>query len=100
MKWHVKAAAFKLLSALPGGTELYRFSQERLTRSPTPTPERVRQKIEVGLQYFNWLGQHEQTNQLLSGVHLDFGAGWHPTIPLLYYALGVNRQLLFDIAPC
>jgi SAM-dependent methyltransferase len=49
--------------------------------------------------YFDWLTKHGMASQLTEGVHLDFGTGWHPTIPLLYYALGVNRQHLFDVAP-
>lgn len=36
---------------------------------------------------------------MLKGVHLDFGAGWHPTIPLFLYSMGVDRQHLFDVVP-
>jgi SAM-dependent methyltransferase len=97
MNWHAKAAAFRILSALPGGAALYRSIQERITKSLVPTRERVSQKIDVGLKYFNWLADHELRERLIAGVHLDFGAGWHPTIPLLYYGRGVNRQHLLDV---
>src|SRR5439155_1174811 len=30
---------------------------------------------------------------------LDLGAGWHPCIPLLWYAFGNNRQTLVDVFP-
>jgi SAM-dependent methyltransferase len=99
MKWLVKVAAFKILSALPGGVYLYRFSQEHFTKSLAPTRERVDQKMEVGLRYFEWLAAHAKEDQLLKGFHLDFGAGWHPSIPLLYFAMGTGRQYLFDVAP-
>ncbi len=99
MKWLVKVAAFKLLSALPGGTSLYRFSQEQCTKSLVPNRERVHQKMEVGLRYFEWLSKHGKEGQLLEGSHLDFGAGWHPSIPLLYYSMGSSQQYLFDLAP-
>lgn len=99
MKWLFKAAAFKLLSALPGGASLYRLGQERFTKSLVPTRERVDQKMEVGLRYFEWLTEHAKARQLLEGSHLDFGAGWHPSIPLLYYAMGSSKQYLFDLAP-
>jgi SAM-dependent methyltransferase len=99
MKWLLKVAAYRTLSALPGGVAMYRFSQEKLTRSLTPTRGRVEQKIEVGLQYMDWLERNGRKEQLLGGTHLDFGAGWHPTIPLLYYSMGVNRQYLFDVVP-
>ena len=99
MNWLVKVAAFKLLSAVPGGKALYRFSQERITHSLVPAPARVDQKIQVGLRYWNWLAANSCTEKLIQGVHLDLGAGWHPTIPLLYYCLGVSRQQLFDTSP-
>ena len=97
MNWLAKAAAYRILSALPGGAALYRYSQERITKSLVPTSERVGQKIDVGLKYLDWLTNHGLRERLMAGVHLDFGAGWHPTIPLLYYCLGVNRQHLFDV---
>ena len=98
MNWLAKAAAYKILSALPGGAALYRYSQERITKSLAPTGDRVRQKIQVGLEYFNWLSNKGMVGRLVEGVHLDFGAGWHPTIPLLYYCLGTKRQHLLDVA--
>lgn len=98
MNWLAKAAAYKTLSALPGGAALYRFIQDRVTQSLVPTRERVSQKIDVGLLYFDWLVKNGLRGRLVEGVHLDFGAGWHPTIPLLYYCLGTNRQHLLDVA--
>jgi hypothetical protein len=78
---------------------LYRFGQQKLTRSLLPTRARVAQKIDVAFQYWDWLEKHGASRSLLEGTHLDFGAGWHPTIPLLFYALGVERQFLFDATP-
>lgn len=98
MNWLAKAATYKMLSALPGGAALYQYAREQITRSLVPTKDRVSQKIDVGLMYFDWLTNHGMGARLVEGVHLDFGAGWHPTIPLLYYSLGVNRQHLFDVA--
>lgn len=98
MNWLVKVAAFKLLSTLPCGPAFYRYGQEHLTNSLTPTPERVGQKIDCGLQYWDWLAARQQ-KQEQPCVHLDFGSGWHPTVPLLFYSLGVERQHLVDVAP-
>jgi SAM-dependent methyltransferase len=97
MRWLAKIAAFRVLSAIPGGARLYRLVQERVTRSLTTTRERVNLKIEVGLRYWKWLQAHATLP--IGGAHLDFGAGWHPSIPLLYHALGVERQWLFDLNP-
>ena len=97
MNWVAKVAAYKILSALPGGGTLYRYCQERVTQSLVPTSDRVRQKIAMALRYFDWLANNGMRGRLIDGVHLDFGAGWHPTIPLLYYCLGTARQHLFDV---
>ena len=97
MNWAAKVAAYKLLSVLPGGGTLYRFCQERVTHSLAPTRDRVGQKIGTALKYYAWLVDNGLRGRLIDGVHLDFGAGWHPTIPLLYYCLGTSRQHLFDV---
>jgi len=99
MHWLAKATSLKTLSAVPGGQWLYRLGQEKLTRSLEATRERIAQKIEVGLQYLTWLEKRGEVRCLVEGTHLDFGAGWHPTIPLLYYSLGVERQILCDLRP-
>ena len=99
MNWRLKVAGFKALSSLPGGNALYRFTQKNITGSLRPTNARISQKINVGLYYLDWLEHHGGKEKLLGGSHLDFGAGWHPTIPLLFHSLGVERQYLFDLTP-
>lgn len=99
MNWLFKVAAFKILSALPGGTQLYRFSQKHITHSLIPSKARVQQKIDVGFRYWKWLETNDPSFNAAKSVHVDLGTGWHPTIPLLFYSLGVNRQYLFDISP-
>lgn len=99
MKWWVKIAGFKALSLAPGGSRLYRWAQENLTGSLVPTPERVRQKIEVGVRYWDALRSSRLEDRLLHGRHLDLGAGWHPTIPLLFHALGCPEQIMADVVP-
>ena len=49
MNWLAKAAAYKILSALPGDAAFCRFIQGRITKSLVPTSDRVSQTIEVGL---------------------------------------------------
>lgn len=99
MKWWVKIAGFKALSLVPGGSRLYRWTQENLTGSLVPTSERVRQKIEVGIRYWEALQSVRLEDRLLHGRHLDLGSGWHPTIPLLFHALGCPAQVLADVVP-
>lgn len=99
MGWRAKSAQFKFLSGLPGGTALYNFIQEKITKSTVASRYRVDQKIKVGLDFWDWTQKHNCSRQLVEGNLLDLGAGWHPTIPLLWYAFGNNRQTLVDVAP-
>jgi SAM-dependent methyltransferase len=99
MNWRLKSLQFKLLSALPGGEALYNFIQDHVTRSTHATPLRVANKIEVGLAFWQWLLANRRAEQLVSGRLLDYGAGWHPTIPILWHAFGNERQTLVDIKP-
>jgi hypothetical protein len=99
MNWLLKVAAFKVLSGVPMGAQLYRFSQEKITHSLTPTQDRVRGKIDIAFQYWDWLKANDYPGAAVPGSILDFGAGWHPTIPFLFYSLGVERQFLCDVQP-
>ena len=98
MNWLLKAQAFKLLSIAPAGRVSYRFLQDHLTGSLVATRERVLQKMDIGLAYWNRLSKHGAGPATLR-THLDLGSGWHPTIPLLFEGIGVNRQMLCDVAP-
>lgn len=99
MGWRRKSFQFKLFSLLPGGTRLYNFAQDHITKSTTATPGRVNQKVNVGLDFWSWLEREKLSAQLTHGHLLDLGAGWHPVIPLLWHALGNNRQTLVDVFP-
>ena len=99
MGWRLKSAQFKFLSLLPGGESLYRFIQERITRTTVASRGRVAQKLQVGLEFWDWLQQQNRTGLLTEGHLLDLGAGWHPTEPLLWYAFGSQSQTLVDLRP-
>lgn len=99
MNWRLKCFCYKVLSALPGGKGLYGFVQRYLTGSIIPSKSRVEQKLEVAIRYWTWISAHGFAENLVNGVHLDFGAGWHPTIPLMFYSLGVGQQRLLDLKP-
>jgi SAM-dependent methyltransferase len=98
MKWLAKVAAFKVLSAIPGGSALYKWSQKHVTHSLDPTRERVGQKIDVALRYLDTL-EREPGWRLADKTVVDFGSGWHPTIPLLFYCCGCDCQWLLDVVP-
>ena len=99
MLWRLKSLHFKLLSLMPGGKAFHLFTQEQVTRSTEANFYRINQKVEVGLRYWKWLEQNGRAKAFTNGMILDYGAGWHPTIPLLWYCFGANRQMLLDIHP-
>jgi hypothetical protein len=97
MGWRLKSFQFKLFSALPGGTRIYNFAQDHITKSTHASQPRVDQKIKVGLDFWDWLKQQGMSERLVNGRLLDIGSGWHPTIPILWHAFGNNDQTLADI---
>jgi hypothetical protein len=99
MRWIAKAVAFKLLSGVPGGYSIHRFAQRWVTRSIVPTQGRILQKAQVGAQYLAALEALAPGQGLANVTHVDIGAGWMPTIPLFFWALGCDRQLLCDVYP-
>ena len=100
MNWFTKAIIFKGLSTIHGGTSIYRYAQWNWTNSIVATPNRVSQKLDVGMGYLNWLLNHEHTLEQIRGMcHMDLGSGWHPTIPLLLSRIGLRNQVLVDINP-
>ena len=97
MSWLLKSIQFKLISAIPGGRRFYYFTQDHITKSSHASPLRVEQKINVGLDFWDWLKKENLTDKLVNGKILDMGSGWHPTIPLLWHVFGNNHQTLADI---
>jgi hypothetical protein len=94
MNFYMKVAIQHVLSFLPGGRSAYLWILDHIAKTTQPMPSVIKQKLDVGLQYLDKLGGREI---LRSGTHLDIGAGWHLTIPLLYYQLGCDKQVLTDI---
>lgn len=97
MRSFLKISEYKVLSLLPGSSRLYAAVQEHVTKSVRATRTRVAQKIQVGLEYWDYLQRQQRGARLLEGDCLDVGAGWHQTIPLLFYSLGAQRQVLVDV---
>jgi SAM-dependent methyltransferase len=91
--------AFQALSRLPGGQSLYHTLQRGVTGSSRQTEGRLLGKVEQTLAYWKWLQAHAPAGWLKEASHLDLGAGWLPSVPMTFYALGTPRQYLVDITP-
>lgn len=100
MNWYSKAQLFRLLSGMPWGEKVYRLMQKYITKSIIATPERVGQKMDVADRYLYWLLNNGYSPEAIREMrHIDFGAGWHPTIPIYLRMLGVQQQVLLDLFP-
>ena len=96
MKWLVKASVQKALSSLPDGTRLNYVFQRKVSRSLPASDATFRLKFSRALRHleaFDKYGARARSE----AVFYEFGAGWDLAVPLAYYALGVDRQILVDI---
>src|SRR3982074_2853168 len=98
MNWRVKAFLQQLLSRVPQGERLNNFLQRHVTRS---LPTGVGSCAVIVWQAW----EHVRTiarrcrRALGDSVFYEFGAGWDLMIPLAYYGLRVNRQILVNYPP-
>jgi SAM-dependent methyltransferase len=98
MKWILKAALQKCLSPLPGGDELNYRMQRHLTHTLPRRGANMRLHIEQPAMHLRAFEAHGAC-EVGKATFFEFGAGWDLVGPLVYYALGVNRQILIDIRP-
>ena len=94
LDWRAKAAAFRLLTALPGTDHLYYLAQRHVTRTlPRDLAE-----------YGHWQFEHARTFQRHAGVDItrarlfEFGAGWDLHSSFVQWCYGVNHQVVVDIS--
>ncbi len=95
LDWKLKARAFNLLDRMPMGDQAYCLLQQYVTRTLpralSPTSERASNQ----LLHIERVRQHRRT--LDGAVLLEFGAGWDLYSNLLYWCLGINRQIVVDV---
>jgi SAM-dependent methyltransferase len=96
MRWLVKAAAQQVFSVVPGGERLNYQFQRRVTHSLPGGDEHFRRKLVRAFQHFEAFSRYGKARE---PVFYEFGAGWDLAVPLAYYGLGVERQILVDIRP-
>jgi SAM-dependent methyltransferase len=97
MKWVMKAAAGHVLSRAPGGRRLHYLMQRYVTRSLPMPMEDFDIRLGIACQHLAHYRRVMGDRPLGEETFLEFGAGWDLTVPLVYRAAGVGRQLLFDL---
>ncbi|MCA9043386.1 MAG: methyltransferase domain-containing protein [Planctomycetaceae bacterium] len=96
MHWHRKAQIQNVLSRIPGGETLYYWLQRYVTKSLPPSDKKFLERFEIEAGHvdtFCRLGNCP----VGEAVFFQFGAGWTMSGPLIFHALGVNKQILVDI---
>jgi len=96
LDWRLKALLQLAFSLVPRGERLNYFVQRYWTKSLPPsdssfaaTVNYAKRHIDAILRYCHW--------PLAQATFYEFGAGWDMTIPLAFYSLGVETQIVVDI---
>jgi len=99
MRWLAKAFLQKSLSALPQAERVNYLLQRHMTHS-LPGPEAgFRRRFERALRHVEAYSEHGPERPLGEAVFYEFGAGWDLAVPLSFWSLGVERQVLVDLRP-
>ena len=98
MKWVLKAATQKGLSALPHSQDANYLLQYRVTKTLPRGDRAFRRKVERAFQHYEAFAARSPRDPS-EATFYEFGTGWDLVVPLAYYALGVNSQILIDIQP-
>src|SRR5688572_10109124 len=96
MNWKSKAVLQLAFSIAPGGEHLNYLLQRHLTKSLPSSDAEFLASISFAKRHIEALRRHYIGN-LASAAFYEFGAGWELTIPLAFYALGVQHQTVVDI---
>jgi SAM-dependent methyltransferase len=99
MRWVAKAMFQKGVSVVPRAERVNYFLQRHVART-LPTPEtRLRRKFRRALQHLEAYERYGPDRPLSTGTFYEVGAGWDLAIPLSFWTLGVERQILVDVRP-
>jgi SAM-dependent methyltransferase len=99
MRWLAKALLQKTLSALPQAERANYLLQRHVTRSLPGAEAGFRRRFERATRHVEAYAEHGSDRPLGEAVFYEFGAGWDLAVPLSFWALGVERQVLVDLRP-
>lgn len=96
MKWKYKALLQMVLSHIPYGERLNYFFQRHVTKSLPISDIEFIDLVACAKEHIDMFCKY-RVQPLKEAVFYEFGAGWDLIIPLVFYALGVEHQILVDI---
>jgi hypothetical protein len=96
VNWKCKALLQGCFSTIPLGEPLNYFFQKHITRTLPTTDAKFADMVSVAKTHIGFLRRY-WPRPLSQATFYEFGAGWDLAVPLTFYALGVERQILVDI---
>jgi predicted SAM-dependent methyltransferase len=99
LKWLAKVFLQKTLSYIPRSEWWNYICQRHLTKSFGNVRNEFLKMIERVLIHFDYFTEYSINKITSEALFYEFGAGWHLTMPIGYYYLGINNQTIIDIRP-
>jgi len=96
MNWKVKAIIQQVFSHIPFGEQMNYLGQRYIIRN-LPRKEDFWSNVSHAQEHFNNFRKHGMPME--SPIFYEFGVGWDLIIPLTYYLMGIDHQILVDIRP-
>ena len=96
MNWKYKALIQNVFSMVPFGEHLNYLAQRHVTKSLPASDAVFADTVRTAKKHLNAV-QSRLALPLRETTFYEFGAGWDLVSPLIFYALGVQRQILVDI---
>ena len=98
MNWRYKALLQEILSRLPGGPEANFWFSRNITKTVPASPTVFSMDYKFAAEHITEFRKHGSV-PIEEALFFEFGAGWDLTIPLSFYSLGVERQIVTDLRP-
>jgi SAM-dependent methyltransferase len=96
MNWRHKALLQLVFSSVPFGERLNYFFQRHVTKSLPTTDAKFASIVSTAKEHIDIIKRYYH-RPLGKSTFYEFGSGWDVTIPLAFYAFGVQCQILVDI---
>jgi Methyltransferase domain len=97
VRWLAKAVLQKGVSAMPRAEGVNYLFRRHVTRTLPSSEDGFLRKFKRALAHIDAYVRHGPDRPLADVVFYEFGAGWDLTVPLSYWALGVDQQVVVDI---
>ncbi len=87
----------QVFSCLPFGEQLNYIGQKYIVRGLPINKDEFIGKVNIAFRNFNSYSKYCNCDTAIDGaIFYEFGAGWDLVIPLSYYLLGINSQIIID----